>query len=179
MTAPSGRDAPTAESIQEATMSEETLTGGCLCGAVTYEVSSPFTKFGDCFCSRCRRATGSAHATALYADPGRFRWLTGAALVVRYDLPTARSFATAFCSTCGAPLPHATRSGREMVVPAGSLNADPRTIRPGTHVFWESRAPWSCGDADRARPLPGQAAQREPSTVPPDRARPQAKSVFD
>jgi len=140
-------------------MSEETLTGSCLCGAVTYEVSSPFTKFGNCYCSRCRRATGSAHATALYADPKRFRWLSGVASVVRYDLPTARSFATSFCSTCGAPLPHATRSGREVVVPAGSLDAEPQSIRPGTHIFWESRAAWSCGDADPSDPFAGQAAK--------------------
>ena len=50
-------------------MSDEVLTGSCLCGAVSYEVRGPFTRFGHCHCSRCRKASGSAHSTALYAIP--------------------------------------------------------------------------------------------------------------
>ena len=37
------------------------------------------------------------------------------------ELPTARSFATSFC---GSPLPHAARSGREVIIPAGALDGD-------------------------------------------------------
>ena len=125
-------------------MAAERLRGSCLCGAVTYEVWGPFTVFGHCHCSRCRKATGSAHSTGLYASPTSFSWLTGGDHVVRFDLPSARSFSTAFCRTCGAPLPHPTRSGRELIVPAGSLDGDPG-IRPDSHIHWGSRAEWSCG----------------------------------
>lgn len=126
-------------------MGAEILRGACLCGAVTYEVEAPFLRFAHCHCSRCRRATGSAHASNLYAAPERFRWTSGEALVRRYDLPSARSFATTFCTTCGAPLPHHTRSGREVVVPAGSLDEDPG-LKPRAHIFFGSRSGWSCAD---------------------------------
>ena len=63
---------------------------------------------------------------------------------MRFDLPTAQSFSTTFCRTCGTPLPHATRSGREMIVPAGSLDVEP-SGRPDVRAHWESRAAWSCG----------------------------------
>jgi hypothetical protein len=68
-------------------------------------------------------------------------WLQGEELVVRYDLPTARSFATSFCRTCGSPLPHLTRSGREAIVPAGTFDGD-LGVKPERHAQWASRADW-------------------------------------
>jgi hypothetical protein len=117
------------------------LCGSCLCGSVTYEVRLPFVRFVNCHCSRCRKATGAAHATNAFVKPDAFRWTAGASNVVRYDLPTAHSFATCFCRLCGSPLPHLTRSGREVIVPAGSLNDDPG-VTPEAHICWSSRAPW-------------------------------------
>ncbi len=131
-------------------MDIEVLTGSCLCGAVTYEVRGPFLRFAHCHCRRCCKATGTGHATNLYASPERFEWRSGRELAVRYDLPTARSFATTFCSRCGTPLPHHTRSGREMVVPAGSLDVLP-SLAPQVRAFWDSRMPWSCTMDDLPR----------------------------
>ena len=126
---------------------QEILTGSCLCGAVTYQVHSPFLRFAHCHCARCRKASGGGHATNLYCSPGRFIWLTGKEHVGRYDLPTARSFATVFARCCGCPMPRLTRSGREVVVPAGSLNKQPN-LQPQARVFWGSRVSWSC-DGDK------------------------------
>ncbi|MGH7898890.1 MAG: GFA family protein [Candidatus Binatia bacterium] len=126
-------------------MAENVLSGSCLCGAVTYEVRPPFLRFAHCHCRRCRKATGSGHASNLYVAPTSFRWTSGAEAAVRFDLPAARSFATTFCKSCGSPLPHHTRSGREVVVPAGSLDGVP-DIAPQARIFWESRAGWTCGD---------------------------------
>jgi hypothetical protein len=116
--------------------------GSCLCGSVRYEVDPPHLRFVHCHCSRCRRATGSAFATNLVVAPERFRWTSGEHDIVRYDLPEARSFANAFCGMCGSTVPHATRSGRAVIVPTGTLDEDPGA-RPDRHVFWSSRAPWT------------------------------------
>src|SRR5271169_1156387 len=124
-------------------MSSEALVGSCLCGAVTYRVRAPFMQFAHCHCERCRKATGTGHATNLYVEHENFERLTGEDCTARYDLPTAKSFATTFCRTCGSPLPHHTRSGRTVVVPAGSLDDEP-PMPLQAHIFWESRAPWAC-----------------------------------
>lgn len=129
---------------------DETIRGSCLCGAVTYVVKAPYLRFVHCYCSRCRRATGASHATNLYVEPDRFSWTSGESYIVRYDLPSAKSFATTFCRRCGGPLPHHTRSGREVVVPAGSLDDEP-DLRPQAHIFWGSRARWSCGEEELPR----------------------------
>ena len=128
-------------------MENEVLGGSCLCGAVRYRVEGPFLSFVHCHCSRCYKATGTGHATNLYAAPARFRWISGQDSTVRFDLPTARSFATTFCRHCGSPLPHHTRSGREVVVPAGSLDQAP-SLEPQARIFWDSCMPWSCAEGD-------------------------------
>jgi hypothetical protein len=118
------------------------VSGSCLCTSVNYEVRLPFAKFVNCHCSRCRKVSGSAYAANAYVLPESLRWTRGESLVIRYDLPEARSFSTSFCSKCGSPVPHFTRSGREVVIPAGSLNQDPGA-RPSANVHWTSRAGWS------------------------------------
>lgn len=118
------------------------VSGSCLCRAIAYEVDLPFDNFVNCHCSRCRKATGSSHAANAVVRPDSFRWTRGAADLVRFDLPQARSFATAFCRTCGSQLPHLTRSGREVIIPAGSFDDDPG-VTPSMNVNWGSRAPWA------------------------------------
>ena len=117
------------------------MKGSCLCAAVTYEVQPPFKLFQYCHCSRCRKFTGSAHASNLFVAPEQFTWLTGADCVGRYEHPEAKYFATGFCKRCGSSLPWAAQGGRNLVIPAGSLDDEP-DIRPGSNVFWGSRAPW-------------------------------------
>lgn len=121
--------------------------GSCLCGAIGYEADLPFGGFVYCHCSRCRKATGSALAANAYVLPDAFRWTRGEPLVMRYDLPEARSFATSFCSKCGSPVPHKTRNGSAVMIPAGSFDEDPGEA-PTTNVHWSSRATWSRHSSD-------------------------------
>jgi hypothetical protein len=117
------------------------MRGSCLCGGVSFEVDLPFDRFVHCHCSRCRKATDTAHASNAVVQPGAFRWLVGAENVSRFDLPSARSFATSFCRRCGSPLSHATRSEREAIILAGALDGDPNTTGQ-IGICWASRAPW-------------------------------------
>jgi len=122
-------------------MSNKTIAGSCLCGAVTFEVKPPTSKFVHCHCSRCRKATGTGYATNIYVEPSQIIWLSGQNVVERFDLRTARSFSRWFCRTCGGPMPRLSRSGKTVVVPAGTLDQSPSDY-PKAHIFWESRASW-------------------------------------
>jgi hypothetical protein len=128
-------------------MTTDILRGSCLCGSVRFEVRKPYLRFAHCYCQRCRKATGSSHATNLYVAPPQFSWVAGESGAKRYDLPNAASFATMYCTSCGGPLPHFTRSGREVVIPAGTLDTPPDAA-PDRNIFWGSRAPWSCSGGD-------------------------------
>ena len=50
------------------------VTGSCLCGAVTYEVAGPFEFMGNCHCSICRKSHGAPFATWGIVKPEHFRW---------------------------------------------------------------------------------------------------------
>lgn len=123
-------------------MSEQNrVTGNCLCGKVSYELTGNLGIFQYCHCSRCRKFTGSAHAANLLVTPNQFEWLSGEEYVGRYEVEGAKHFATSFCKCCGSSLPWLTKSGKAVVVPAGTLDGDPE-IRPSQNIYWDSRAGW-------------------------------------
>lgn len=128
-------------------MSEPTLHGSCLCGTVTYQASPPFQHFIHCHCSRCRKSSGTGHATNLVVDPNQFRWTSGEDAINRYQLPEAETFGKWFCSHCGSAVPRESRGGTIIVIPAGTLDDDPQ-VKPTDRIFWSSRAAWSCDGND-------------------------------
>ena len=44
----------------------ETLTGGCMCGAVRYTIAEKPLSAGLCHCNRCRPQSGSAFSTVIF-----------------------------------------------------------------------------------------------------------------
>ena len=117
-----------------------TITGSCLCGAVTFETDAHFKDAYFCHCAQCRKITGSAHASNLIGKPGSLRWTTGEEHIRNYAHPT-RDFSKAFCSQCGSGLPYLNRSNTAVVVPAGSLDGEPEIAR-GSRIFWADRSAW-------------------------------------
>ena len=101
-------------------MSGETTRGSCLCAKVSYEITGNMGVFQYCHCSRCRKFTGSAHASNLFVAPGDFSWLSGEELVGRYDPADTKYFATCFCKNCGSSLPWLSKSEKVVVIPAGT-----------------------------------------------------------
>jgi len=130
----------------------QTLTGSCLCRGVRYTVAGELLRFLHCHCSRCRKSTGTGHATNLFVK-GTLKWESGEGLIRSFKVPDAARFANAFCSTCGARLPRPGPQPQTFVVPAGSLDDVPE-MKPTGRIFQGSRASWSCDETK----LPGYSA---------------------
>ncbi len=122
-------------------MMDKKIKGSCLCGKIRYEITGPFSIFQYCHCSRCRKSSGSAHASSLFVSPDKFKWLSGEEFVGRFEHPTAKFYATNFCKICGSSLPWEIKGGKNIVVTAGTLDEDPE-IKPSNNIFWDSKAPW-------------------------------------
>jgi hypothetical protein len=122
-------------------MSENRITGSCLCNSISYEITGNLGIFQYCHCSRCRKFTGSAHAANLLVSPGDFRWLRGEEQVVRYEPEEVKYFATSWCRRCGSSVPWLGKSRKAVVIPAGTLDEHPG-IRPMQNIFCGSRAVW-------------------------------------
>ena len=129
-------------------MTDMKLTGSCLCGAVQYEISGAAQRFYHCHCRRCRKSTGTGHASNLLVTPASgFSWRSGEELLRRYKVPEAERFYSCFCSRCGSPMPRVVPELDGVIIPAGTLDGEP-PIQPGARIFWESRAEWSCSGDD-------------------------------
>ncbi len=127
-------------------MSQIKFSGSCLCGAVKYEVEGNIERFSHCHCQRCRKATGTGHASNVLVSPlSSLKWLSGESLLARYDVPEAKRFYNYLCSKCGSPMPRVIEQLDAVLVPAGSVDGDLPAL-PQHRIFWESRADWSCQD---------------------------------
>jgi hypothetical protein len=122
-------------------MTNQSIDGSCLCGAVKYRIQRPFLAFQYCHCSRCRKTSGSAHASNIFVPIANFSWLAGEEQARRYELPTAKYFCTAFCSVCGSSVPWKSKRGTSFIVPGGGLDVDPGE-HPTRNIHWASRASW-------------------------------------
>jgi hypothetical protein len=124
-------------------MSETTFSGSCLCGSVTYTITARPLRFYHCHCQRCRKATGTGHASNIIVKPSQVEWTAGESLLSSYKVPEAERFSTNFCSNCGSLMPRIAPDMSIGIVPAGTLDHDPN-VRPEARIFHGSRADWSC-----------------------------------
>lgn len=136
-------------------MQGEKIKGSCLCGEVTYQFIGPTKVFQYCHCTRCRKITGSAHASNIIIDPADFEWLSGEKLVGRFELAEAKHFASSFCTQCGSSLPWLTQSAKAVIVPAGTLDDDPK-VKPVHNIYYADKACWyeNTGDLIKYDALP-------------------------
>ena len=120
---------------------EGVVTGGCQCGAVTFEYEGVPGMMMNCHCSRCRKVKGAAHATNAFVPCDNLQWTSGEGNVTNYAHKGAKAFGNAFCKTCGSSVPRARADGSVYNVPVGSLNQAPGVDAKG-HIFIGSKAPW-------------------------------------
>ena len=105
-------------------------SGGCLCGAVRYEVRGPLRPIVVCHCTQCRRVTGHVMA-ATAARHGDFRLSSEGGLGWYVSSAEARR---GFCTRCGSTL-FWQGGGRDYVsIAAGTLD-DSSGLHIACHIF--------------------------------------------
>jgi len=136
------------------------LSGGCLCGAVRYRAEQGPQVAADCYCTDCRRASGTTHCTHVMSPETGF---TCSGSVTGFDKPadSGNVVRRLFCPICGSGI-YSTNSGMPGAVflRASSLD-DPAAVEPQMTVY-ASRAPaWARIDPDKP------AFAEMPDAVPP------------
>jgi hypothetical protein len=136
-------------------------TGGCLCGAVRFELTEPPRTAGYCHCTRCQRRTGTAAAASARIDGRTFRLTQGTELVKCWRHPDG-GFEKCFCRECGAHLFSRDPDHHEHIsVRLGAFDGDPG-VRPSWRMYVAYAAPWEQIPDDG---LP-QFAQGRPHSAP-------------
>lgn len=111
----------------------ETVTGGCQCGRVRYEVGIDNDEAYLCHCRMCQKATGGFAAAFKNVRQANLRWL-GAEPDWYKSSPIAER---PFCSHCGTPLGFRYPDSDKMDLTIGSFD-DPGRFRPTSHFGAES-----------------------------------------
>ncbi|HSA81781.1 MAG TPA: GFA family protein [Geminicoccaceae bacterium] len=118
--------------------SSPSLEGGCLCGAVRYQISAEPRDAGYCHCRMCQRSTGAPVAPWLTVASVAFAWISGEPAVYRSSAKAERLF----CPTCGTQLVfRALAEPGELDVTLVSLD-NPATVRPSHHIWTASKISW-------------------------------------
>jgi hypothetical protein len=117
----------------------ETLTGGCNCGGVRFEVTETPVIASWCDCTRCQRRTGSSGSPQARLAAGSFRILQGEGLLHAWEPPDG--FAKVFCSSCGSSMWSQSPDGETISVRFGVFDSDPG-IRPSCHQYVAYAAVW-------------------------------------
>ena len=139
-------------------MAELPLTGGCLCGAVRFEVTEPLVSAGYCHCTRCQRRTGTAASVQARIAPGSLRIVSGEELIRAYRPPDG--FPKVFCSACGSSLWSQSPTDPDVIsIRLGEFDEDPG-IRPAYRQFVAYAVPWE--------PIPDDGLPRFPEHRPRD-----------
>ena len=120
-----------------------TLTGHCLCGAITYELSGDLIATAVCHCDNCQRQGGSAFSVNLIAMENQ--------LEVSGDLSTFEDRGEhgdgvyvyrRFCGSCGSPIYSAMIEPAGLIaVKAGTLD-DKSGVAPIVEAWCEQKQPW-------------------------------------
>ena len=77
-----------------------TRTGGCLCGAVRFELEAEPEGYGACHCGMCRKFSGGIEL-GIEVQPGEITW-TADEMLRTY--PSSEWAERGFCGTCGSSL---------------------------------------------------------------------------
>lgn len=126
--------------------------GGCLCGAVRYEVEGPLAPIQLCHCGQCRKAQGSPFAANIPVATTAFRMVRGEESLREFRASPGKR--RVFCGTCGSPIFSQRDEAPELLrLRAGSLDDD-AGLSVGLHIQAASRAAW-CPIRDELPAYPG------------------------
>jgi len=121
-------------------------TGGCLCGAIRYEITQPPLVAYTCHCADCQRLTGSAFSSAIAVMAEAVRFSGGEMQAFQRATVSGRISTRWVCVgcgvwICGGPKPGTAEPGTLVFLRAGTLD-DTSWLRPSIHFWTRSAQPW-------------------------------------
>lgn len=118
-----------------------TITGGCACGAVRYEITAPPLMAGHCQCRDCQRMTGAGHASMMGVPEAAYRQ-TGTLRHFNAKADSGAMVARGFCPECGSFVIGRSTGMPGMVTVAAASLDEPAQFRPQLVVYTASAQPW-------------------------------------
>ena len=123
-------------------MPELPLVGGCMCGALRYEVSAAPIMVYNCHCTNCQKISGSAFNTSVIVTEASLRFRAGEPARVEWVSDKGTTRCGLFCGACGSRIVNGgVPSTGVFSLRAGTLD-DTSWVRPVGDMFTSSAQPW-------------------------------------
>ncbi len=117
-------------------------TGGCLCGAIRYEITREPAMQAVCHCRHCQKQAGSAFSTIVGVPEDGVRLTQGAPKSYIDHGESGKAVERQFCADCGSPLFSKVAVAPGLTfVKAGTLD-DPAGFTPSAHIWTKSKQNW-------------------------------------
>lgn len=124
-------------------MTPKTVTGSCLCGALSFRADVPPRRVTHCHCEMCRRASGAAVATFATFESARVHW---DGEMRRFD--SSEVGWRGFCPTCGSTVCFGFKPRPERIYIATGIFDDPDAFPAGFHDYREHKIEWLSVDPE-------------------------------
>jgi hypothetical protein len=156
----------------------ETVYGGCLCGAIRYELTGPTLYCTQCCCLDCQKATGTGHTTIVGIHRDQLE-VTGTPKIYTTHGDTGGRVSRHFCGECGGRLyTSGDLPGSIVMVQAGSLD-DPNVVTPTTVIYTKDATQWDRFDpALPAYPALGKRSPEAQAVLDEVKRRPVSAAVM-
>ena len=103
---------------------QQTLSGGCNCGAVRYALAGAPLAVIACHCTSCRRQSGAAFSVNLIVRADAMSVEGELASYMDPDTESGAPIQRQFCAACGSPIRSVPTAAPKMIaLKAGSLDA--------------------------------------------------------
>lgn len=139
------------------------LEGGCLCGAVRYEIGIPVSALRACHCINCQKSSGTQGTVNAVVPSDKFSITKGQ--TKKYDdsaTQSGRTLSRHFCGTCGSPIySHRNPNPGFVVVRAGTID-DSGGMKITGNIWTASAREWAHIDA---------STECHPGNMPPPPAK--------
>jgi hypothetical protein len=127
------------------------FTGGCLCGAIRYEVKGEPVRIANCHCDDCRKATGASFATNVFIKEDELAILQGKPKQFHHKSDSGSTMTKEFCPDCGSQLfGYGSSSQGIKHVKVGTID-DARFVEPEIEVYVARALPYNtlCKDTEK------------------------------
>ena len=132
-------------------MTEPSIVGGCLCGAVRYHAEGEPAAVAICHCDDCQRQSGAAFSVNVLVMMDDLT-IDGANALKSYETigeETGEPRQRRFCGTCGSPVITELAEMEGMTaIKAGTLD-DRSWLVPEMDLWCDSKQSWLDGTEER------------------------------
>ena len=117
-------------------------TGGCLCGAIRYELSADPVFSVACHCRACQYTSGGSPTLAMVFPKSALKIVKGEPRTYWSTGETGEKVGRSFCEVCATPLwSHPQANADIVVIKVGGLD-DPSAFAVQADMFMAAAQPW-------------------------------------